>query len=91
MSRNFSLGDHYEEFIDQQIQTGRFDNATEFVRAALHLLEDYETSQKTRHLRALIDEGDTDIEYGRVIAYKTAADLSTDIIREGQDRLKNVR
>jgi antitoxin ParD1/3/4 len=92
MSRSFALGEHCDQFIDQQVQNGRFGNATEVVRAALRLLEDYETSQKTERLRSFIDKGDADIAAGRVTEYKSAKTLATDIIREGQKRLqKNAR
>lgn len=44
MGRNtsISLGSHFEEFIEKSIETGRFNNASEMVRAGLRLLEDEE-------------------------------------------------
>ena len=38
------LGKHFEQFVQQQIAHGRYQNASEVVRAALRLLEDYEVS-----------------------------------------------
>ena len=35
---NVSLGSHFEEFIDTQLKNGRFQNASEVVRAGLRLL-----------------------------------------------------
>jgi antitoxin ParD1/3/4 len=45
MSRNtsVSLSDHLAEFIESQVETGRYGSASEVVRAALRLLEDQET------------------------------------------------
>ena len=72
-----SLGPHFETFISEQVKSGRFDNASEVVRAGLRLLEDSE-SEKAK-LRAAIDEGDADIAARRVHRYATAEDLGADI------------
>jgi antitoxin ParD1/3/4 len=47
MSKNTSilLGDYFENFINQQIQSGRFSTASEVVRAALRMYE-FEESKK---------------------------------------------
>lgn len=44
MQRNtsVSLGDHFVQFIDTQIQSGRFGSASDVVRAGLRLLEERE-------------------------------------------------
>jgi antitoxin ParD1/3/4 len=44
MGRNtsISLGDHFEDFIESSVTKGRFNNASEVVRAGLRLLEDEE-------------------------------------------------
>lgn len=57
MARNTSilLGDHFENFIDTRVSTGRFRNASEVVRAGLRLLEEEES--KIHALKNAIDEG----------------------------------
>lgn len=45
---NVSLGDHFETFIAQQIARGRYQNASEVVRAGLRLLEDHEMTRAER-------------------------------------------
>ena len=40
-NKSYALGEHYEKFIANQVQTGRFNNASEVVRAGLRMLEDY--------------------------------------------------
>jgi antitoxin ParD1/3/4 len=52
---SFALGDHFAEFIDQQVESGRFGSASEVVRAGLRLLE--ENEEKLRILREAINEG----------------------------------
>lgn len=57
MGRNtsVSLGDHFESFIDKKVSTGRFQNASEVVRAGLRLLEEEEA--KLSALKKAIKEG----------------------------------
>ena len=47
MSKNTSilLGDYFNEFINQQVKTGRFSSASEFVRAALRMFEQEESKK----------------------------------------------
>jgi antitoxin ParD1/3/4 len=44
MGRNtsISLGDHFESFVDNKVNAGRFKNASEVIRAGLRLLEEEE-------------------------------------------------
>lgn len=51
---SFNLGDHFDRFISSQIESGRFGNASEVVRASLRLLENEEHKLATLR-QALID------------------------------------
>ncbi len=48
MSKNtsISIGDHFANFIEEQVQAGRFGSASEVVRAGLRLLEEHEAKVK---------------------------------------------
>jgi len=43
---NVALGTHYEEFVKKQLDSGRYNNASEVVRAGLRLLEDHEQARE---------------------------------------------
>lgn len=66
MGRNtsISLGNHFESFIEHTITDGRFNNASEVVRAGLRLLEEEEN--KITVLRKAINEG---LESGRSLSF----------------------
>ncbi len=52
---SISLGNHFEKFIDLSIEDGRFNNASEVIRAGLRLLEEEEN--KLMVLKKAIKEG----------------------------------
>ena len=72
MSKNtsISLGDHFADFIDAQVQSGRYGSASEVVRAGLRLLEEREA--KVRALREALIEGE---ETGPAVAFDSEAFL----------------
>ncbi len=80
-NKSYSLGNHYEKFISNQVAQGRFNNGSEVIRAGLRMLEDYES--RMNELRTLIDEGDTAITKGGVKTYADAETLTADIVKRG--------
>jgi antitoxin ParD1/3/4 len=58
MGRNtsISLGNHFEDFINQEIKSGRYSSVSEVVRSALRLLETEE--QKLKDVRSAIVSGE---------------------------------
>ncbi|MGV2112161.1 type II toxin-antitoxin system ParD family antitoxin [Agrobacterium salinitolerans] len=43
---SFALNEHYEKFIKKQLESGRYNNASEVVRAGLRMLEDHEEARE---------------------------------------------
>jgi antitoxin ParD1/3/4 len=82
--KTYSIGPHFETFVARQVECGRFDNASEVVRAGLRLLEDYEN--KMAELRAMIDEADEAVARGDVRTYASARELSDEIIKRSRRR-----
>ena len=54
-STSISLENHFEDFVDDKVSTGRFKNASEVIRAGLRLLEEEES--KIVVLKKAIQEG----------------------------------
>jgi len=58
MSKNtsISLGDHFADFIERKVEAGRYQSASEVVRAGLRLLEEHE--EYVSAVRAALIEGE---------------------------------
>ncbi len=59
-TRNVNLTDELDSFVLEKIESGRYENASEVVRAALRTLEreEQQFEAKLAALRSAIDEGD---------------------------------
>ena len=53
MASSFSLGNHFESFVQGQLASGRYNNASEVLRDALRLME--ERDAKLQALRATLN------------------------------------
>jgi antitoxin ParD1/3/4 len=53
---SISLGDHFADFIERQVQGGRYGSASDVVRAGLRLLEENEA--RLLALRAALIDGE---------------------------------
>jgi antitoxin ParD1/3/4 len=58
-TRNVNLTDELDRFVRQKVESGRYENASEVVRAALRTLEREEEQYEAKlaALRTAIDEG----------------------------------
>ncbi|GAB6909757.1 type II toxin-antitoxin system ParD family antitoxin [Desulfosarcina cetonica] len=59
MPSSYVIGTHFEDLIKRQIESGRYNSASEVVRDALRLFEEQEALRAARldQLRRQIDEG----------------------------------
>lgn len=51
-----ALGSHFENFVGTAVESGRYNNASEVIRAGLRLLE--ENEERLQALKSAIDEGE---------------------------------
>ena len=71
MPASYALGERFEALIKNLVAEGRYNSASEVVRAGMRLLEDQETQRRIKFeaLRDAIREGMDDIEAGRVAEF----------------------
>lgn len=76
-TRNVNLTHHYDNFIDTTIAAGRFSNASEAVRAGLHLLErqEAEDQAKIEWLRGTTREAFEAFDRGEGVSLSSADDI----------------
>jgi antitoxin ParD1/3/4 len=76
-TRNVNLTDHYDKFIEVSIAEGRFSNASEAVRAGLHLLERQQAEEKMKlaWLRATTEEAFASLDRGEGVQLSSADDI----------------
>lgn len=55
-STSILLGDHFEDYIEEKVSSGKYNSASEVIRSALRLLEEEE--QKVKYVRAALEEGE---------------------------------
>ncbi len=59
MPSSYAIGSHFESFIKQKVESGRYSSASEVVRDALRLFEEHEELRATqiKNLRRQLQEG----------------------------------
>ena len=80
---SIALNKHFEAFIREQVEKGRFNNASEVVRAGLRLLEDTEAAreEKLRKLDQAIAKGLAEADAGLGVPLDEAMDRVQERIR----------
>jgi len=85
MPTSYTLGKHFESFVQAQLASGRYNNASEVLRDALRLMEDRE--RRLAALDAAIERGMADIDAGLI----TDADTVLDRLQAKYTRLAEER
>ncbi|HEY0794220.1 MAG TPA: type II toxin-antitoxin system ParD family antitoxin [Acidisarcina sp.] len=77
-TRNVDLTEHFDQFIDAGISSGRFSDASEIVREALRILEQRqeEDRAKLEWLRAAAKEGTDALDRGEYTSFSSMDDLA---------------
>ena len=71
-TRNINLTEHLDHFVERQVSSGRYSNASEIVREALRLLEEEQQLRqaKLKALRQAAKQGFEEIDQGKGIVLK---------------------
>ncbi len=85
-TRNINLTDHFDRFVAGQVDSGRFKNASEVMRAGLRLLESQarEEHEKLTALRKLAAEGFDALDQGEAVMLEGSEQLAAFIGRIGE-------
>ena len=88
-TRNISLTDHFDRFIETEVGSGRYGNASEVVREGLRLIErrKQEERAKLKWLRDAVKEGINQIDRGEGIEFGSIGELDQHIDQIGKQVL----
>ncbi len=68
MPTSVALGSYFEDFVKQQVSSGRYNNASEVVRDGLRMLQDHEDLRRTK-LQWLQNELQRGVDSGPATAF----------------------
>lgn len=85
-TRNIKLTEHYDRFVEEQVDAGKFKNASEVLRAGLRLLEQQTQSdeEKLTILRKLASDGFRSLDQGQGLRISGEENLRQAISRIGK-------
>jgi antitoxin ParD1/3/4 len=89
-TRNINLTDHYDRFVEEQVDAGKYKNASEVLRAGLRMLEQQTQSDEERLtlLRKLTAEGFRSLDQGGGLDIYSETDLRKAIRKIGRRAAK---
>jgi antitoxin ParD1/3/4 len=93
-TRNINLTEHFDHFVELQLSSGRYQNASEIIREALRLLEEQEQERaaKLKALRQAAKQGFDEIDQGKGIVLRGKKAISRFITEiEAEVRTKAVK
>jgi antitoxin ParD1/3/4 len=91
--RNVELTVHFDRFVESEIASGRFKDASEVLLAGLRLLEQHsrENEEKVAALRGLAAEAFAAIDRGEGIGIDGEEELAKHIARIGRRAVRRAR
>ncbi len=86
-TRNINLTDHLDRFIDDEVGSGRYGNASEVVREGLRLMErrKEEERAKLKWLRGAVKQGLDEIDRGEGTEFRSMDRLEDLIDQLGEE------
>lgn len=89
-TRNINLTDHFDQFVEEQVEAGKFKNASEVLRAALRLLEQHSQTEEQRLaiLKKLATDGFASLDQGQGLLLSEDKQLSDAIAHIGRRAAK---
>ena len=85
-TRNINLTSHFDQFVEQQVNGGKYKNASEVLRAGLRLLEErtQQEAQKIDLLRNLAKQAFDQLDQGRGLEFSTDDELAQYVAKIGK-------
>lgn len=86
-TRNINLTDRFDRFIEAEVESGRYGNASEVVREALRLMERRKQEDRARlkWLRGAVKEGLEQIGQGQGVEFHSMRELDKHIDQLGEE------
>lgn len=86
-TRNINLTDHFDRFIEAEVGSGRYGNASEVVREGLRLIErrKQEERAKLKWLRGAVREGLDQFDRGEGMEFASIRELDQHIDQIGKE------
>ena len=91
-TRNISLTDHLDRFVETQVGSGHYGNASEVVREGLRLMEcrEREERAKLKWLRGAVAEGLDQIDRGDGIEFQSLEEMDRHVDQIWKDATAEV-
>ncbi len=92
-TRNIKLTEHHNQFVDSLVASGRYDNASDVMRAGLRLLEQKvnEDESKLKVLRRLASDAFGALDQGEGVAVEGEKQLANLIGKLGRRAARGVK
>ncbi len=89
-TRNINLTEHFDRFVEELVEAGRYKNASEVLRAGLRLLEQQAQTEeeKLTLLKKLAKDGFRSLDQGQGLSVASEPELRSTIAKIGRRATK---